>query len=104
MRLPYLFAAVAFIAVACPGNDSAKAGPGSSSSAPQVADAKPVPAKPDVQPEAKPADAKPQASPGEALAPGGHDFTAEGKALLAVGACGDAPAPEGFDPQVLAAH
>ena len=104
MRLPYLFAAVAFIVVACHGNDSAKAGPGSSSSAPQVADAKPVPAKPDVQPDAKPGEAKPQASPGEALAPGGHDFTVEGKALLAVGACGDVPAPEGFDPQVLAAH
>ena len=25
-----------------------------------------------------------------------HDFTPEGKALLAVGACGDTPAPEGF--------
>ncbi len=104
MRLPYLFATVAFIAVASHGNDSAKAGPGSSSSSPQVADAKPVPAKPDVQPDAKLADARPVASPGEALAPGGHDFTAEGKALLAVGACGDVPAPEGFDPQVLAAH
>jgi len=128
MRLPYLFAVVAFIAVACHGNDSAKAGAGSPSSAPQatpaavapgangsaakpasdgagsqVADAKPVPAKPDVQPEAKPADARPVPSSGE-LAPGGHDFTPEGKALLAVGACGDLPPPAGFDPQVLAAH
>lgn len=34
----------------------------------------------------------------------GHDFTPEAKALLAVGACGDAPAPEGFDAKLLADH
>ncbi len=39
-----------------------------------------------------------------AAAPGGHDFTAAGKALLAVGACGNVPAPDGFDAKVLAAH
>ena len=138
MRLPYLLAAVAFIAVACHGNDSANAGAGSSSSAPtpaagsvkhagdgsgpQVADAtapeaKPTTpaagAKPATPPAANPAPppakptpppAKPVAAAGLAPAPGGHDFTPEGKALLAVGACGDVPAPEGFDPKVLAAH
>jgi hypothetical protein len=34
----------------------------------------------------------------------GHDFTAEGKALLAVGACGDLPPPEGFPKDVLSEH
>jgi hypothetical protein len=34
----------------------------------------------------------------------GHDFTPEARALLAVGACGDTPAPEGFPQEVLAKH
>jgi hypothetical protein len=33
-----------------------------------------------------------------------HDFTPDGKRLLAVGACGDLPAPDGFDPKLLATH
>ena len=33
-----------------------------------------------------------------------HDFTAEGKALLAVGACGDNPPPEGFPQDLLKQH
>ncbi len=33
-----------------------------------------------------------------------HDFTAEGQALLAVGACGDAPAPAGFPKDLLTQH
>ena len=66
-------------------------------------DAKPE-AKNDAKPDAKPPVAKPVAAAGEPPAAGGHDFTAEAKALLAVGACGDVPAPEGFDPKVLAAH
>ena len=71
-----------------------------------MADAKPVPAKPDVKPDTKP-DAKPDAKPaptGDTPPPGGHDFTPEGKALLAVGACGDVLAPEGFDAKLLASH
>jgi hypothetical protein len=39
-----------------------------------------------------------------AYADDGHDFTAEGKALLAVGACGDVAAPDGFPKDVLAEH
>ena len=35
---------------------------------------------------------------------GGHDFTPEAKALLAVGACGDGSAPASFDPKLLAGH
>jgi hypothetical protein len=35
---------------------------------------------------------------------GGHDFTPEARALLAVGACGDVPAPANIDPKVLASH
>jgi len=34
----------------------------------------------------------------------GHDFTAEGKALLAVGACGDGAVPEGFPKDLLTEH
>jgi hypothetical protein len=134
MRLPYLLAAVAFLAIACHGNDPAHAAPGSSpttaagsakaGAGPQVADAKSPDTKPAVppagaKPAAPPADArptppakpvpppaggKPAAATGEAPAAGGHDFTAEARALLAVGACGDVAAPEGFDPKVLAAH
>jgi hypothetical protein len=36
--------------------------------------------------------------------PAGHDFTPEARALLAVGACGEVSAPEGFSPQLLAKH
>jgi hypothetical protein len=46
----------------------------------------------------------PRALLADPVAAGGHDFTADGKALLSVGACGDVAAPPGFDPKVLAAH
>ena len=36
--------------------------------------------------------------------PPAHDFTPEGQALLAVGACGDIPAPAGFPQDLLATH
>jgi hypothetical protein len=39
-----------------------------------------------------------------AYADDGHDFTPEAKALLAVGACGDTAAPEGFPKELLAHH
>src|SRR5437763_15266683 len=39
-----------------------------------------------------------------AFADDGHDFTAEGKALFAVGACGDTPAPEGCPKDLLTEH
>ncbi len=39
-----------------------------------------------------------------AFAEEGHDFTAEARALLAVGACGDIAPPEGFPKEVLAQH
>ncbi|MCX5745321.1 MAG: hypothetical protein NT062_22825 [Proteobacteria bacterium] len=34
----------------------------------------------------------------------GHDFTAEAKMLLAIGACGEGTVPDGFDLKVLGAH
>ncbi|MEO7734744.1 MAG: hypothetical protein ABIY55_27565 [Kofleriaceae bacterium] len=124
MRRPILLAATALFAVACHGNDPAKGGAGSASSSPQTTPsavtpapaAAAAPAAPagagsgsqvaDVKPpEAKPATPPPVPAPtGTVLAPGGHDFTPDGKALLAVGACGDIAPPEGFDPKVLAAH
>ncbi|MGE5184673.1 MAG: hypothetical protein ACM31C_21525 [Acidobacteriota bacterium] len=39
-----------------------------------------------------------------AFAEDGHDFTAEARALLAVGACGDIAPPEGFPKELLAQH
>ena len=39
-----------------------------------------------------------------AYADDGHDFTTEGKALLAVGACGDIEAPAGFPKTLLTEH
>jgi hypothetical protein len=47
----------------------------------------------------------PAAPPPATPAPlAGHDFTPEGKALLAVGACGNIPAPDGFPAKLLADH
>jgi hypothetical protein len=132
MRRPILLAATALFAVACHGNDPANGGAGSASGSPQttpsaatpsaatpsavapapaapgsgsqVADVKSPEPKPDVKsPEPTP-DATPPRPSQTALAPGGHDFTADGKVLLAVGACGDVPPPPGFDRNVLAAH
>ncbi len=56
-------------------------------------------------PEAKPAEPAKPADPPTPPAPlEGHDFTPEGRALFAVGACGELPPPEGFPTAVLAAH
>jgi len=117
MLRPFLLAALAVLAVACHGNDPAKGGAGSASSAAQTtpstvaSGAAPDTAAGAKQPghveltEVKPPDVRPDTKGATAApAPGGHDFTPDGKALLAVGACGDAPAPDGFDPKVLAEH
>ncbi|HEU4734871.1 MAG TPA: hypothetical protein VFT22_43565, partial [Kofleriaceae bacterium] len=86
MRRSFLFAAGALAAVA---------------STDLTVAAEPPPGKP-AAPTAHVAPAA-QAPAPDAPAPA-HDFTPEGKALLAVGACGDVAAPDGFDPKVLAAH
>ncbi len=46
----------------------------------------------------------PAPAPAPAVAAGGHDFTAEGKALLAVGACGDGTPPDSVPPKQLETH
>jgi hypothetical protein len=105
MRRSSLLTAIALAALACHGNDPAKGGsdlgssphstvPSTVAAAPSVTDVR----SPDVKPDQ--GEAKPAAPP----APGGHDFTPEVKALLAVGACGDTPPPPDFDPKLLAAH
>jgi hypothetical protein len=115
MRRLFLFAATALVGVACHGNDPAKGGPGTEPSSPQttpsavtptgpggtaaaVTDVKPTQIQPDNKADAKPA------PPAEPPPPGGHDFTPDGKALLAVGACAEIPAPETFDAKVLTTH
>ena len=123
MRRSSLLAATALAVVACHGNDPANGGAGLARTTPSTVlvvnspayqpETQAVPGKPAAKPDApvapvKPAPAappaKPIAPPPAAASGEGHDFTAEGKALLAVGACGDAPPPQGFDPKVLAAH
>jgi hypothetical protein len=104
MRRNHL-AAAALLAAACHGTDPANGGAVSASSASHttpsaLARVAEVPS-PDIRPDTQPAAVKPVASPPQTA---GHDFTPEGKALLAVGACGDLPAPEGFDPKILASH
>jgi hypothetical protein len=122
MLRPILLAALAVVAVACHGNDPAKGGAGSASSASQTTPSAIAPASgasaagarpgrgvelTEVR-EVRPPDLKPDTqgapAPTPLPAPGGHDFTPEGKALLAVGACGNLPPPDGFDPKVLAEH
>ncbi|HET7504689.1 MAG TPA: hypothetical protein VFK02_26890 [Kofleriaceae bacterium] len=89
MRRFFLFTACALAAVA---------------STDLTAVAEPPPAKP-AAPAAPAAQPPAPAAPGAGSSPTtAHDFTPDGKALLAVGACGDLPAPEGFDPKLLAAH
>jgi hypothetical protein len=44
------------------------------------------------------------APPQTTIAAGGHDFTAEGKALLAVGACGEGAAPDNVTAKALERH
>lgn len=70
--------------------------------APKVEEAKPAPVQP-MADAPKPAE-KPAAADTSAPAPGGHDFTAEGKALLAVGACGDGPIPDGIPKKLVDEH
>jgi hypothetical protein len=62
-----------------------------------VAKTDPTPAPPPTPPTTPPV-----APPPAALE--GHDFTPEGKALLAVGACGDIPPPASFPQKILDAH
>jgi hypothetical protein len=106
MRRLSLLAATALVAVACHGNDpatgagspAAPAPPTGNTAHPQVAAIQ----TPEIKPDSKLADPRPAAA--DALPAGGHDFTPELKALLVVGACNDGPAPEGFDPKLLASH
>jgi len=104
-------AASGVLAVACHGNDPAKGSAGPASSASQTTPSAVAPGgkqpggvqvaqvkAPDIKPDTKGASAS--APP----PPGGHDFTPDAKALLAVGACGDLPPPAGFDPKLLAGH
>src|SRR5687768_3273631 len=106
MRRPTLLAATALFAVAWHGNDPAKGGAGSAASLSQTTPTAvpPAIAAPTAPPTAAAPVPLPEVKTAAAAAPGGHDFTADGKALLAVGACGDVPAPDGFDAKVLAAH
>ncbi len=60
--------------------------------APPVVRAVPAPALPPATPPATPASMPAVSTP--ALATGGHDFTAEGKALFIVGACGEGTSAE----------
>jgi hypothetical protein len=113
----------AALAVACHGNDPTKGGASPASSVPQTTPSAVTPAggspeaaprkpdgagrvadvpSPEIQPDHKAADTKTAAA--EPLPAGGHDFTPHGKTLIAVGACGDEAAPEGFDPKLLASH
>jgi hypothetical protein len=117
MRRLIRFAATALVGVACHGNDPAKE-PSSPQTPPStvpagaaapartadpqppgaaVTDVKPTQIQPDNKADAKPA-------PGAEPPPGGHDFTSDGKVLLAVGACAEIAAPETFDAKVLATH
>ena len=105
-----LFTAV--LIAACHGNDPAKGGTGIASSAPTTTpSAMPAPAAGsavaavvvDAAPAAPAEPAKP-VDPPAPIAVGGHDFTQDGLALLAIGACGDVPPPDGFPKDVLAAH
>jgi hypothetical protein len=107
MHRPFMVAALALVVVGCHGNDPAKGSAGSASNSPQTTPSAVGPgANGALAGRATQAGGEPgsQVADDQAPAPGGHDFTPEAKALLAVGACGDAPAPEGFDPKVLATH
>ena len=107
-----LLAALGVLAVACHGNGPAQGATGSTSSASQTTPPAVAPAggkQPGTQvAEVKPPDIKPDtkgaSAPSAPPPAGGHDFTPEGKALLAVGACGDLPPPPSFDPKLLASH
>src|SRR5688500_11417673 len=64
----------------------------------------PAEASPPAAPAAAPTPATPAAPAAPAVAAGGHDFTAEGKALLVVGACGEGTAPETVPAETLTKH
>jgi len=111
--LAAFIAASGILAAACHGNDPAKGSAGSASSASQTTPSAVAPVggkQPAVTQvaEVKPPDIKPDTTGAAAPSPpppaGGHDFTPEAKALLAVGACGDLPPPADFDPKLLASH
>jgi len=125
MRRLFLFAATALVGVACHGNDPAKGSPRpepssaqtTPSTVPAGTTAAPATRSPDTRPPATVTDVKPTEiqpdnqsaaakapAPSDPPAPGGHDFTPDGKVLLAVGACAEIPPPENFDPKVLANH
>src|SRR5690348_12898549 len=99
------------VLAACHGSDPAKpSGAGSAPATTPSAVTTPTPA-----PAAAPADAakvaEEPAKPPEPVKPPeppptleGHDFTPEGKALLAVGACGDGPVPDTVPKAMLDAH
>src|SRR4051812_18200283 len=121
----HIFITVVLVA-ACHGSDPAKGGAGSASSAPTTTpSAMPAPAtgsatvvvppagSGDVAGSATAAPTKPpvptkvdsqDAHPAESLPLEGHDFTPEGRALFAVGACGDIPPPAGFPAKLLEKH
>ncbi len=100
-----LFAALLMV-VAC-GNDkpavetAPKTEPVADKAPPPPADPAPVAKAPEPPPTPEPV--KP-ADPATTIAAGGHDFTAEGKALTATGACGDGTAPDTVTPDQLSKH
>ena len=111
-----LLAASAVLVVACLSNDPATGGAGSASTSARTTPSAVAPAAAAAgrraggdrltevdAPEVKP-DTKGAAAPSVLPAAGGHDFTPDAKALLAVGACGDVPPPPGFDAKLLASH
>lgn len=101
--------AASVLAAACHGNAPATGGAGSSASRTTPTAVAPGDAKRGAieLAELRPLDIKPdngKRAPTPPPPPGGHDFTPEARALLAVGACGDVPAPANVDPKVLASH
>jgi len=64
----------------------------------------PVAKAPEPPPAEPPAPVQPAPPPQPAVAAGGHDFTAEGKALVTVGACGDGTAPATVTEKQLTKH
>jgi len=110
MRFAY-FAAVLSMVVACSGNDkpavdqtAPKTDSASKTQPTTLPDPAPVAKAPDPTPAPPPEPVKPAPPPENALPAGGHDFTAEGKALLSVGACGDGTAPSTIPEKTLTKH
>ncbi|MEO6775010.1 MAG: hypothetical protein ABI467_18740 [Kofleriaceae bacterium] len=108
MRSALLFTALWF--AACHGSDPST-GAGSGASVPTTPSANPAPAAVPSGSAAPSGSATAQAAPVPAPAAlaatpaiEGHDFTAEAKALLTVGACGDGATPEGITAAEVATH